>query len=433
MSDNTPQKNGRKITVDDLANPMRWPRLFVKVFQSYWLATATLVFLTLITLFGTYYQVDYGLKAAEDKYFHSWFLVHELGLFGGTVPLPLPGGLLLMVLLTLNLMVGAMIKVKKRSAGIGMLIAHGGMIMLLVGSLLTHVKAVDGNMALFEGESDDKFQSYHEWQIEIIPVAEDGSAETAWVIPDDEFAHLKPSQSRTFSSDDVPFSFTVTGYLKNSIPVVASAPVTSMPQFKDRFGPPVGGYVLMQREPEIQAEQNLSGMYVAFSGAVEETSQAILWADASDGRPVPFTVRTLEGQRYAVQLRRKSWEVPFVVRLEDFRKEDHAGTAMARAFESTITKIEDGVEEQIEIKMNEPLRHRGYTFFQASWGPPKAGPNDRLFSVFAVKKDPGDQWPLISLFVTTVGLCLHFVLKFTGFLNKMAKREAKRAGSPEIA
>lgn len=422
-----PSTSSRKISADDFSSPARWPGLFVKIFQSYWLATGTLFLMTLITLFGTYYQVDYGLKAAEDKYFHSLFLVHQLDLGKGTLPLPLPGGLLLMSLLTVNLIVGAIIKVKKRSAGIGMLIAHGGMIMLLLGSLLTHAVAVDGNMALFEGESADKFQSYHEWQLEVIPVNDDGTAETAWVIPDDEFEHLDPDESRTFSNAEIPFSISLTGYRKNSVPVVSTAPVVNMPQFSARRSDEVGGYVLLGLEPEIEAERNLAGMVATFGGASDETAKAILWADSSDGRAVPFTVKSTEGKKYAVQLRRKTWQVPFTVRLEDFRKEDHAGLSMARAFDSTITKIENGVEEQIEIKMNEPLRHKGYTFFQASWGPPDAQPGAKLYSVFAVKKDPGDQWPLWSLVVTTIGLVLHFVLKFSKFLDRETRAQKRKA------
>ena len=56
---------------------------------SYATACVLLIFLFLLTLFGTLEQVDHGLYAVQKKYFESFFVVHE---FAG-VPLPLPGGL----------------------------------------------------------------------------------------------------------------------------------------------------------------------------------------------------------------------------------------------------------------------------------------------------------------------------------------------------
>ncbi len=58
--------------------------------------------------------------------------------------------------------------------------------------------------------------------------------------------------------------------------------------------------------------------------------------------------------------------------------------------------------------MNKPLRRDGYVLFQSSWGPSDAGPNDRLFSVFSVVKNPADQWPLIACLITTLGMSIHF-------------------------
>ena len=81
-------------------------------------------------------------------------------------------------------------------------------------------------------------------------------------------------------------------------------------------------------------------------------------------------------------------------------------------------RIEEEQTEAVLIKMNEPMRTQGYTFFQASWGPQDARPGDKLFSVFEVVKNPADKWPEYSLYVVAVGLCGHFLATLTLFIIK---------------
>ena len=106
-------------------------------------------------------------------------------------------------------------------------------------------------------------------------------------------------------------------------------------------------------------------------------------------------------------------------RVDDFRRELHAGTTMAASFESDVTKIEDGAEEKIRIWMNHPLRRRGFTFFQASWG---TGPNDRLFTVFEVVRNPADQGPLVACIIIGIGMLIQFLQKLAGYMRTEAKR-----------
>ncbi len=123
-----------------------------------------------------------------------------------------------------------------------------------------------------------------------------------------------------------------------------------------------------------------------------------------------------------MKLRKKEFALPFTIRLEDFIHEMHPGTRMASNFESVVTKVEDGSERQINIRMNEPLRHEGYTFFQASWGPQNAGPNQALFSVFEVVRNPADQWPLYACYIISFGLSLHFLQKLYRYLQRERRR-----------
>ncbi|MGE9269392.1 MAG: hypothetical protein ACQKBU_01200, partial [Verrucomicrobiales bacterium] len=66
--------------------------------------------------------------------------------------------------------------------------------------------------------------------------------------------------------------------------------------------------------------------------------------------------------------------------------------------------------------MNEPLRRDGYTFFQRtmSSGPQAAGQPE--YSGLEVVSNPADKWPEYSLYVVTLGLLIHFLMKLFTFL-----------------
>jgi hypothetical protein len=109
--------------------------------------------------------------------------------------------------------------------------------------------------------------------------------------------------------------------------------------------------------------------------------------------------------------------MPFTIRLEDFRKEDHPGMDLARSFESDVVQVEDGRERPVRIQMNEPLRDGGLVLFQSSWGPSNARPGDPLFSTFSVVRNPSDHWPLYACIVIGVGLLIAFAPKLFKFVR----------------
>jgi hypothetical protein len=124
---------------------------------------------------------------------------------------------------------------------------------------------------------------------------------------------------------------------------------------------------------------------------------------------------------WTIELARRSWQLPFTIVLNKFTRELHPGTSMPKVFASDVTKIEGESRQPIRISMNEPLRHKGYTFYQASWGPQDAGPNDPLFSTLAVVRNPAEKVPLYACCVIAFGLLVHFGLKLLQYLRTQSK------------
>ena len=234
-------------------SPANWPRLLYRFFTSFRLATVILILMTLVTLLGTLGQVDNGLHAAKVKYFHSFVFTEKV--FG--IPLILPGGLLLMIVLFVNMTLGALVKVRKRWKGAGLLISHFGMLMLLAGGFITWAFSTDGYMALYPGMSTNRVESYREWQLEVIPLSKEGVAEKAWIYPAEYLDTMHSDEQRVIKAESFPFDIVINGYSKNATPIPVSAPMAAGVTGKE-----IDGFKLSPQKTSKEAEQNLPGCFV---------------------------------------------------------------------------------------------------------------------------------------------------------------------------
>ena len=128
---------------DRKKNPLQ--RVFA-FFASFGLACVVLSFLCLLTYIGTIRMQELGLYRTGNKYFESLFFLEQVG----PLKIPLPGGMLLMILLFINLLCGALIRARKNWRTPGMLIAHGGIMFMLVAGLVSFMATREGNLILWE-------------------------------------------------------------------------------------------------------------------------------------------------------------------------------------------------------------------------------------------------------------------------------------------
>jgi hypothetical protein len=378
------------------------------VLGSFGLACLLLLDLFLLTWFGTLYQVEHGLYEAQKLYFESWFVVQR-----APVPLVLPGGLLCMGLLALNLFVGGFVRIQKSKRTIGILVVHAGIALMLAAGFVKLYHSDDGHLTLYEGEASDEYQSYFLWEVALWDASQKGPVEEH-LIPHEQLADLGGGAKRTFHATGLPFELELSGWLRNCRPL----PKGPMWQAES---PVVAGYAREEIEAETEAERNMAGLTLrARDRATGKVHEDLLWG--LENHPVSFESG---GKTWAVSLRHTRYSMPFTIRLLDFRKEDHPGMSLARSFESDVAKLAGGSEQELRIQMNEPLRDGGLVLFQSSWGPSNAGPNDRLFSTFSVVRNPSDHWPLYSCIVIGVGLLIAFLPKLLKFVRAQNTARAR--------
>lgn len=402
-------------------------------FASFGLATVVLVFLLLITFLGTLEQVEHGLFDSVRKYFDSYLItsvdlacclraMHVSYQGNWNLPVLIPGGMTLMAILTVNMILGGLIRIRKTGRTFGVIVTHGSIVFMLVAGLVSFLFKKEGAVRLAEGQVADEFQSFHDVVIEIErlePVSKDGKR-VALVIPGRQFQDLSGGKARTFESKDLPFDLMVMNYEVNSAPKKAAGSSTNR-EVAD-------GYFLQTLKEELEQERNADGAYVKVTPKKGgEAQKGILWRFAA----APFSVKVGD-EVYGISLTRKTYKLPFSVRLDDFQREVHPGTERARKFTSVITKITGEKEEKKIITMNEPLRDEGYALFQSAFDVGERGGAMVESSTLQVVNNPSDHWPLYAMLATMAGMLGHMIAQLVRFLRKPASRTSK-AFQPEAS
>jgi hypothetical protein len=125
-------------------------------------------------------------------------------------------------------------------------------------------------------------------------------------------------------------------------------------------------------------------------------------------------------------------ELPFEVRLVEFRKTDYPGTMMAMAYESDV--VIDSPEHDdhaMTIYMNNPFAYDDWKVYQSGF----LGDN---ISIFSVMRDPGLPLTYLGCAVLCTGILVTFYFRAfsyghpgIGFQQKTSGRRWKRASGPE--
>jgi len=384
--------------------PLRW---LVDALSSFWLSCTLLLLLAVLTWLGTLEQVHTGLFEVQKQYFESLYVIHHAGPFA----IPLPGAMLVMAVLCVNLVLGGLVRLRKGAATMGILITHVGILMLLLAGWVKAYYAEDGHVTLFEGESSNTFSSYNRWELAILEPLEDGSVREI-VAPEEAFVGHEGLAAATLRSPELPFSIELSRFTPNA------RVLPKGPMFRSSL-PVVEGYVVDPLPLEKENERNVAAAYVSVVSAGGARQESILYGLSHQ----PWTVQ-VAGREFGLELRREQYPMPFTVQLDDFQKEDHPRIDMARSFSSDVTVREATSRRQVKISMNEPLRQAGLVMYQASWGPSNARPGDRLFSTLAVVRNPADRYPLYACIVIATGLVLHFTRRLVRHMRSQAPRPA---------
>lgn len=394
-----------------------------RFFSGYGIAVSCLLLLIVLTWLSTLEQPFKGLYEVQKRYYDAdaWYVIPDLpwlyfpdkswlsNLAGKQIIIPLPGAYLVSAVLFVNLCLGGIVRIRKGWKNIGVIISHFSMVSLLFAGFVAHKYSKEGIMFVMKGDTSDYAQSYYDYTIEVCEIV-DGKKTRPFVVKSEYLKTLDYDETRRVELPKLPFNIEVTHWLRNSD--VVKAP-------NDEGNPlVVDGLALQEAENATTEEENAAGCYIDIlpNSEDEEKTRLLLYGPVGD--PVTATV---EGKIYAFTLVREIWPMPFRVQLDESVGEYYPGTQKPSSFMSQITRIADEGEKKFTIKMNEPMRYGGYTLYQARW----SGETERPQSGFAIVKNPSDQWPKWSLYVSMLGLFIHFGVKLVGFISQSSNSRKK--------
>jgi hypothetical protein len=339
----------------------------------------TLPWLMVLLIIGTVAQKDLGLYKAHSLYFSSWIL------WAG--PIPLPGTYATLTVITLSLLLKFLFFSEWSRARAGTILTHLGILVLLIGGMLTALTQEEGYIALKEGGSGSVVSDYHD---RIVRVEKDGARLADIPFYDLDVGRPLPGLS---------FTATVQMTCRNC---AAAPPLQDAANGNKRRGL-ASEISLVAAAPEKEDEANLSGLMFRVEGASAEADG--LYLTMEDIPEIP-QITTAQGT-YKVRIMRAERVLPFTLTLKDFTRDMHPGTNVARGFSSDVVVGENGVIWPAHIRMNEPLRYKGYTIYQASY----AIRPDGDVSIFSVVENKGRIFPYAASFLVFAGLLLHLAIR----------------------
>ena len=395
--------------------------------------TVTLLALGIaLVFFGTLAQTTDGLWLAQTKYFRSWFCTWSPHTPGWQwLIVPLPGGYLLGVALLVNLIAAHFVRFRFTAKKSGILLAHFGIILLLVGQLVTDMFAVESQMRLTEGQTKNYSESTLRSELAVLDVT-DPKAHKVVVFPEPLLA-----TGAELRHPELPFALKLSTYWENS---------DLQPRGPRSGGTPQASQGIAERFTFTQLKatrtmdaRNIPAAFVDVLADGASKGTWILSPYASDEAIVVSLSRSFRsqmgedlgrvlatalsapqqfqhaGRTYALHLRAERTYHGHSLQLLKFTHEKYIGTDTPKDFRSRVRlETPDHRENrEVDIYMNNPLRYGGLTYFQASF--------DRVdprVTVLQVVRNPGWLTPYFGCGLVGVGLVIQFLIHLVGFLKK---------------
>ncbi len=148
--------------------------------------------------------------------------------------------------------------------------------------------------------------------------------------------------------------------------------------------------------------------------------------------PAWQTVTFPNGKVYQIAYDADRRPLGFELKMVDFQRGFDPGTEKASRFSSDVllTDKAEGIENQkIHISMNEPLTHRGYTFYQSSFIRERVPGSDRetgrVQSVLQVGLNPGRRVMYLGCALIVLGAFLQFYMR-AGVFSDGGRREREK-------
>lgn len=361
------------------------------------LTVALLILGILLVFAATLDQTNLGIWGIQQKWFHSFVVMQDVR---GIILPVFPGGYLLGGLLLLNLVGAHLYRFKLTWRKAGIFLTHAGLILLLIGELLSGLWQEDFILRLDVGETKSYAESVRLNELAIVDTT-DAAFDEVVAIPEATLERHLPVQH-----PKLPFRVVTKAYYPNStLRAQADEAASSLATIGLGLQVAAAPQPLTYRTDEV----NLPAAYVELVGPDAPIGTFLVSTALNASQEFRYA-----GRSWKISLRPRRIYRPFTLTLRQFTHERYAGTEIPKNFASHLRLANANGEEarDVLISMNNPLRYGGITFYQAGFEN-----NDRT-SILQVVRNPSWQIPYVACALMGGGLVLQFAIHLVGFLGK---------------
>jgi hypothetical protein len=372
-------------------------RQFRDFFVSLKLTVVLLVLSILLIFAATLAQVDLGIWAVQQQFFHSFVAIWHVG----ALYIPLPGGYLLGGLLLINLISAHVYRFKLSWRKSGIFLTHVGLILLLIGELLSGLWQEEYQMRLTEGETSNFSESFRHNELAIIETT-DPKLDDVVVVPEKLLA-----TQRDIQHPKLPFRVVIKEYYPNAALQLRGNAEEKAPSLATAG---VGVKLTATSVPVTykQDDQNFPAAFIELQGPNGSLGTWLVSTQLAVAQKVEFA-----GRAWRIGMRLERSYKPFSLTLKETNHDVYVGTNIPKNYSSRVQlKTPDGRDDrEVLIYMNNPLRYAGLTFYQYQMG-------ENGSSVLQVVRNPSWLMPYISCVLITLGLIGQFGIHLVGFATK---------------
>jgi hypothetical protein len=374
---------------------------FVNFFTSLRL-TVVLLALSIVLIFvATLDQVNLGIWAVQEKYFRTFFVFWNVKGF----PVPVfPGGYFIGGLLLINLVASHVYHFKFTWRKSGIFLTHAGLIVLLVGELLTGLWQEEYQLRLDQGQTRNYSESPLKNELAVID-ATDPEWDQVVAIPEERVRDGDPIQH-----ERLPFRIVTRAYYPNAVVEMrekADNTTTPPPANRD-IGARVGIVQLpLTYKPN---ERNFPAAVIELLGP-SNVSLGTWVVSTMLRQPQTFDYA---GRTWRLSMRFERAYKPYSLTLLKFSHDRYIGTDIPKNFASKVRlhSADGRTDREVLIYMNNPLRHEGLTFYQAGFD------NNDTTTVLQVVRNPSWILPYVACVMMGLGLLVQFGLHLFAFVAK---------------
>jgi hypothetical protein len=373
-----------------------------KFFSSLKLTVACLALGCILVFWGTLAQVYLGLFKAQTEFFRSFLIYWQPA--GASFQIPIfPGGYFIGTVLLINLLAAHLRYYQPGKRKIGIALIHLGVVLLLVGQMLTDFLARESALHLRIGETKNYSEADRAYELAVIDTTDNDSAKVV-AIPSSVLVRRGGA-----TEPELPFAIRAKTFYANSELSEKSAagfePVkTTAGSRPDLWWREVPRETAMDRV-------DLPSAIVEIEALNGSSAPRSFLVSAMLTQPQSFS---FNNRTYEMLLRPERFYMPFSLHLIEFHHDRYPGTDIPKNFSSRVRlqNLDNGENREVLIYMNNPLRYQGETFYQASYDPDDGG------SILQVVHNPSWLTPYFSCVMVGIGLLWQFLSHLIPFLKR---------------